>query len=75
MNEVLRDLHRETCVNWIDDLLVYAVNDAEYLRRLDEILARYEKYKVKSAIKKFIYILRQEDQVVWTRIRERELQL
>ena len=52
VNEVLKGLHRRTCVNWIDDLLVYAEDDDEYLTRLEEIFARYEQYQVKLAIKK-----------------------
>ena len=58
VNEVLRGLHRKTCVNWIDDLLVFVGNDDEYLSRLEQIFARYEEYNVKLAIKKCTFYAR-----------------
>ena len=52
VNEVLDGIHLKTCCNWIDDLLVFARNEDEYLDRLEQILQRYEKYKVKQNLRK-----------------------
>ena len=47
VHEVLKDIHGKTCVNWIDDNLVFGATEDEYLSRLDEILGRYEEHRVK----------------------------
>ena len=47
VHEVLKDIHGKTCVNWIDDNLVWGEDETEYLDRLDEILGRYETHNVK----------------------------
>ncbi len=52
VNEVLKDLHMKSCINWIDDCFVFGEAESEYLDRLDIILGRYGDYNVKLNFKK-----------------------
>lgn len=62
VNEVLKELHMRSCVNWIDDCMVFGDSEEQYLDRLDQILDRYEKYDVKLNFAKCIFYAKK---LVW----------
>lgn len=62
VNDVLKFLHGKTCVNWIDDLLIFGQTEAEYLDRLDQVLERYDQFQVKLSLSKCQFF---RDKVVW----------
>ena len=52
VSEVLHGMHGSSCVNWIDDCLLFGRSEPEYLQRLDDILGRYAAKKVKLSFAK-----------------------
>ncbi|MFK7806887.1 MAG: RNase H-like domain-containing protein [Saprospiraceae bacterium] len=47
VNQVLKGIHGISCCNWIDDCLLFGLDENQYLQRLDDLLGRYALWDVK----------------------------
>ncbi|MFK7809294.1 MAG: reverse transcriptase domain-containing protein, partial [Saprospiraceae bacterium] len=62
VNEVLNGIHGISCCNWIDDCLLFAATEEEYLDRLDDLLSRYLKWDVKLNFAKCDFFA---ERIIW----------